>query len=655
MGNRQSAPGRPSGTALLLGFLDDPPNEEAVRTVYGSWEQLQKGLSVRLPRSFTTDICEFKEILTLATSAEGVLEELEDATCNLVTAAVARMAKPEKLFAVLASIGSVPVRAMDGAGIELVQKIYWTLRVIVYSCGGDPVNFSNATVWMKRFHLVHTALEYCQTVLSDDFEMEVEQLVPAFGANDTLEGAMLESTTRLALYLVDRKRYAQGEQLTRMALEACQRVFIAPPTECVPLLNLALGIALVGGEKSPEAIRYFTSFVVTVDKSALTILLGNSDFANVTEVAALYVMGRPEIATSNVVVMNIGRRLLMTVPKRVTSLEDLSLDGRTFLNARDQIGEMLVGAFALEGHFGAAHDQLLTLGDGLRRTKMLKQLVRMMIDQGAQELICHLLWGEEEQTVASLLGSMGQFGLLYKFHCTRGDLRSAATAQYRAADCAAQQEEYEKLHDCLVLALNCLLLSKDCDPWISVDQRLVDVSILRSEILKAKAFVVLNSATHSTLRELIFRVLRDQHLSLAIEMVLDNSADCWDLVVDFLVDSLVDASRLEEIERPWLASVFRIFNLVENEFPELDVLQALLGKLDRSDAFLGCASMMLRYGLTLPGWLVDGCERTDCNGFVRLLGQREQLDLIVTVLRDDRMRDRLSPGTLAYLQIVSQA
>jgi hypothetical protein len=137
-------------------------------------------------------------------------------------------------------------------------------------------------------------------------------------------------------------------------------------------------------------------------------------------------------------------------------------------------------------------------------------------------------------------------------------------------------------------------------------------------------------------------------------MVLDNSADCWDLVVDFLVDSLVDASRLEEIERPWLSSVFRIFSLVENEFPELDVLQALLEKLNRSDAFLGCATMMLRYELTLPQWLVEGCERTDCNGFVRLLGQREQLDLIVTVLRDDRVRNRLSPGTLAYLQIVSQ-
>lgn len=290
----------------------------------------------------------------------------------------------------------------------------------------------------------------------------------------------------------------------------------------------------------------------------------------------------------------------------------------------------------------------------------------------ALDKICARSWREEDQRqIVAILEATADRSPhlfkdqvpLYRWHLASRHYRAAAQLMYRFA----RENSGEEAYFAMQLCHSCLSLADPDEQWLLLpgSSQVLDLGAVERSLSVVRAQSMLGAEGSSTddPRHLIFHLLRHLRVEPAISLTLHFPAE-WALVTSFLIDSYADGCR-GDIDRSWLGDVVRAgFYMLapsdRTEEPELAVLRHFLASLERSTqaaAFLGVIDRLAAKRMQIPPWLVKHClEQFDCmvNDLVRVLGNRQYLDLIAEILKDSRVRRHLTAGTMAYLRLLCE-
>lgn len=654
--------------AVLLEFLYEDPSDEVVRLMYGPHEVLQSRLGVRIPTYFAADLVELREILSLSKD-----DAEDDATFNLITAALFRMTKPERLIAVIMTAISAQLRvgelAFTAQLADLLELTLKAVKMMVHSCGGDPTNFATATTLMQRLFLCHSAIRKVLHLMKDEGDIKFAE--PKIGGED-LEGTLTGLTTALVMQLVEANRFEVASNLAEFMLGVIGQFIVPVPKDCISMLHLSLARAMISLKDIETARLHFVAFIGGADDAVMTVLgLAAVDNVPNVEIAAIYCMQLPEVSSDNQSTIWLGRALLPLLPRcEETTIAELSLDDTNggYLNARDKVYQMIIDANIAEEEYGEAHDFIIEVGDDRQRSQNIKQLCRLLVEAGKLDELFSFHWGRDDSIVESTLATMinessvvdlSIYDNLYRWHLARGSLQSATTVMYQFAE---RTGDLASRYYALQMARNCLELLPEAESrWFALVSEGNTVQLHTLKDLKRNIVITrakLQVGDFSSAAELVFKLLRDAHLGLAIKVVLAMDGEGWDLVASFLVDAHIDGERSEGIDRPWLDEIIKMGIFTESmlgESIELSILNRYLFLLNMDSSYFGLAEMFLRYLIAPPMWIIENCQRLDVNRLIKLLGTRQQLDTIVNILNDVKLRCSLTPGTLAYLDLLSQS
>lgn len=329
-------------------------------------------------------------------------------------------------------------------------------------------------------------------------------------------------------------------------------------------------------------------------------------------------------------------------------------------------------------------------------------------------LLCSLVWNEAAVPVIdAMLGerldavpSPASYRLCYRWMLARANVHGAALVMYRLAteyypSLVPCQESHQPAPSVLAdrylamqLAVSTLSLAPPSMAWLSLpDGTILTRLQVWQHAVEAKAhaalgYIVVGEAREALLVELLQRHLVANALELFQAYVTDDAANVTvderlairslELILGFLIDSLVmgDAG-----EKGVLSGFFPLLSpatalAAEDDDPvELLITKCLLSPRHLSPSLvrhgLGFViEQLLAYGYRhstvqgrdpkdavenapLPAWLLARARQSlDPNHLVRILGAHHQLTLLATVLKDASLRDALTPGTRARLQLL---